>query len=215
MTIQFTEWPKTSRFFRDIVITEKIDGTNAAVGIIKLGADDLDENSDPIDKNLMGIQEAEVDGEWGIYGLYAQSRNKLIFPGKQDNYGFAGWVDSNRTELIQHLGEGLHYGEWWGQGIQRGYGLTKGEKRFSLFNTRRFKDIWETSGGLLHCVPVIYEGPLVEKQITQALANLEENGSWASFGFANPEGICIYHTASRLVQKVTLDNNDAGKWEHL
>lgn len=205
MTIQFTEWPKTSRFFRDIVITEKLDGTNAAIGITAVSDEG---NHDP-----HGF--AYVSHEGQMYQLHAQSRNRLIIPGKQDNYGFAGWVERNAAELVAHLGEGLHYGEWWGSGIQRGYGLQKGEKRFSLFNTRRFKDIWDQSAGLLHCVPVIYEGPLAEKQITQALANLEENGSWASFGFKNPEGICIYHSASRIVQKVTLDNNDAGKWEHL
>ena len=31
--------------------------------------------------------------------------------------------------------------------------------------------------------------------------------------FMNPEGICIYHTQTRGVMKVTLDHNDAGKWE--
>lgn len=215
MTIEFTPWPKTSRFFRDIVITEKIDGTNAAVGIVKLGPEDLDENSDPIATNLVTIQEVEVDGEWGIYGLYAQSRNKLIFPGKQDNYGFAGWVNTNRTELVTSLGEGLHFGEWWGSGIQRGYGLQKGEKHFSLFNTHRFEGIQETSNDLVRCVPILYTGAMEEKWITHNLDMLQDFGSAAAPGFKNPEGICIYHTSSRLVQKVTLDNNDAGKWEHL
>jgi hypothetical protein len=215
LTIEFTPWPKTSRFFRDIVITEKIDGTNAAVGIVKMGAEDLDENSDPIDTNLVTMQEVEVDGEWGIYGLYAQSRNKLIFHGKQDNYGFAQWVHENRTELVQHLGEGLHFGEWWGSGIQRGYGLQKGEKHFSLFNTDRFQGIEEESEDLVRCVPVLYKGSMEEKWITHNLDMLQDFGSAAAPGFKNPEGICIYHTSSRLVQKVTLDNNDAGKWEHL
>ena len=216
MTIAFQEWPKTSRFFRDIVITEKIDGTNAAVGIVKLGAEDLDENSDPIDANLITIQEVEVEGQWAVYGLYAQSRNKLIRPGKAtDNQGFAGWVGQNPEGLVRHLGEGLHFGEWWGSGIQRGYGLTKGEKHFSLFNTHRFENIQADSDDLVRCVPILYQGPMVEKEITAALDYLDNNGSEAAPRFPNPEGICIYHTSSRLVQKVTLDNNDAGKWEHL
>ena len=33
MSIDFTEWPKTPRLFRDMIVTEKIDGTNSAVGI--------------------------------------------------------------------------------------------------------------------------------------------------------------------------------------
>ena len=33
MPIEFKEWPKTPRLLRNITITEKIDGTNAAIGI--------------------------------------------------------------------------------------------------------------------------------------------------------------------------------------
>ena len=29
----------------------------------------------------------------------------------------------------------------------------------------------------------------------------------------SPEGICVYHSQTRSVFKVTLDNNDKGKWE--
>jgi hypothetical protein len=64
-------------------------------------------------------------------------------------------------------------------------------------------------------VPILYEGSMAEGEITAALELLKEHGSMAVRGFTNPEGICVYHTSSRLVQKVTLDNNDAGKWEHL
>lgn len=212
--VEFQPWPKTSRFFRDIVITEKIDGTNAAVQIVK--SDNLTHwkhedgtrsffDPQPLDGVMYG-------GEH--YVVYAQSRNKLIFPG-QDNYGFAGWVQRNAAALVEHLGEGTHFGEWWGSGIQRGYGLTKGEKHFSLFNTHRFENIQADSNDLVRCVPVMWQGSMSEKQIKACLDNLQEHGSQSSPGFERPEGICIYHTASRLVQKVTLDNNDAGKWEHL
>jgi hypothetical protein len=204
LTIEFTPWPKTSRFFRDIVITEKIDGTNAAVGIRRVESPEIG------DLNVLSYN--NVGDAW--YAVYAQSRNKLIRLG-QDNAGFAGWVQSHAEELVTFLGEGLHFGEWWGSGIQRGYGLKKGEKVFSLFNTHRFENIWEDSDGLVRCVPVLYKGPMKEKAITAALDNLQEHGSWAVYGFDRPEGICIYHTSSGIVQKVTLDNNDAGKWEHL
>ena len=54
-----------------------------------------------------------------------------------DNHGFFKWATDNKNELLK-LGVGTHYGEWWGSGIQRGYNLPKGEKRFSLFNTVRW-----------------------------------------------------------------------------
>lgn len=204
MTIEFTPWPKTSRFFRDIVITEKIDGTNAAVGIQPVQPEG---NHDEF-----GLAYPVVGGQ--TYQVFAQSRNKLIKPG-QDNAGFAAWVTAHAEELVIFLGDGLHFGEWWGSGIQRGYGLQKGQKRFSLFNTHRFENIGEDSDNLVRCVPVLYQGPMEQKAITAALDTLQTNGSFAAYGFERPEGICIYHTASKLVQKVTLDNNDAGKWEHL
>lgn len=203
MTIEFTAWPKTSRFFRDIVITEKIDGTNAAVGIQPVYPEG---NHDEF-----GLAYPVVGGQ--TYQVYAQSRNKLIRVG-QDNAGFAGWVTGHAEELATFLGDGLHFGEWWGSGIQRGYGLQKGQKVFSLFNTHRFMDIEYASNGLVRSVPILYQGPMVEKEITSALELLQE-GSIAAPGFDRPEGICIYHTSSGIVQKVTLDNNDAGKWEHL
>jgi len=100
------------------VITEKIDGTNAAIGVVQTG----------------------WDGEAGAvsrphYRVYAQSRTRIITP-QSDNMGFAAWVQQHAEVLAQTLGEGLHFGEWWGVGIQRGYGLS--ERRFSLFNTARW-----------------------------------------------------------------------------
>src|SRR5574337_513380 len=58
------------------------------------------------------------------------SRNKWITP-EDDNFGFSRWAHNNKEELMK-LGVGSHYGEWYGCGIQRGYGLS--EKRFMLFN---------------------------------------------------------------------------------
>src|ERR1019366_375189 len=65
--------------------------------------------------------------------IHAQSRRKIITP-KDDNHGFAKWVEDNKEELLNSLPTGYHFGEWWGKGIQRGYGIE--DKKFSLFNTR-------------------------------------------------------------------------------
>jgi hypothetical protein len=89
----FEPFPKIGRLKREMIVTEKIDGTNAQVLIT-------------------------ADGD-----IFAGSRKRWITPGKTtDNYGFAGWVHENRRELLK-LGPGRHFGEWWGAGIQRGYDM--------------------------------------------------------------------------------------------
>lgn len=191
--IEFQAWPKTPRLFRDITITEKIDGTNAAIIITE-------------------------DGQ-----VAAQSRRRLITP-ESDNYGFARWVYDNRDELADILGPGRHFGEWWGKGIQRGYDMPA--KVFSLFNAERWFKTGEDGldsmstraatsslAGLIRAVPVLYRGPFSEDEITDWLKALKRHGSMANRGFMNPEGICIYHSQTRSVFKVTLDNQDRGKWE--
>lgn len=196
--VSFTEWPKTTRLFRDITITEKIDGANSAIRI---------ERMDQVDQGCLGTQPISVvDG----LGIWAQSRSRLIAPG-DDNFGFASWVHGNAEELVTLFDTGIHFGEWWGQGIPRKYGIS--EKRFSLFNTATHEHINEKTDLPVFPAPVLYTGVFSESVIRSTLENLKENGSVAAPGFMNPEGICIFHSQSRIVQKVTLDKNDAGKWE--
>lgn len=140
-------------------------------------------------------------------GVFAGSRTRWITP-EDDNFGFARWVHEHAAELRQ-LGPGHHFGEWWGQGIQRRYGMN--EKRFSLFNVSR----WEGNDGLPRCchvVPVLYRGDFDTSAVDAALGLLWENGSLAAPGFANPEGVVVWHEHARVLFKATLDKNDAHKW---
>jgi hypothetical protein len=204
--VEFTPWPKTRRLFRDIIVSEKIDGTNAAIHIQLRGPAVSDM---VLDAYPYPPGNYVVAGE--VWEVTAQSRNRLIFPGN-DNYGFAAWVAENAADLIELLGPGLHFGEWWGRGIQRGYGLT--ERRFSLFNTDKHADVQDVADGVtVEAVPVLYRGPFSEDAIRRVLTELRDHGSWAAPGFERPEGVCVWHSQTRQVSKVTLDNQDAGKWE--
>ena len=178
----FVSWGKIPRLNRDIVITEKLDGTNAAIGILDDGT------------------------------VYAQSRKKLI-TAEADNAGFARWVEDNADYLRTALGHGLHFGEWWGRGIQRGYG--QDDKRFSLFNTARWgnlaDDLSDETYGALRVVPVLYSGPFNEIAIKAALEHLSVFGSAAAPGFMDPEGIIIFHTAANSMFKVTLKDDEKPK----
>ena len=185
--IVFRAWPKIYRLFRPITITEKIDGSNAAVGVTE-------------------------DGE-----VYAQSRKRIITP-SDDNFGFARWVKGNEFDLSAILGPGLHFGEWWGSGIQRNYGLKNGERRFSLFNTKRWTDEYGNTNPLLSEVEGLDIVPVfardidnTEQNVRNALTWFDTFGSLAVTGFKPVEGIVIYHHASNTPFKVTLLDDEKPK----
>lgn len=199
--IEFQGFPKIPRFNRDIIITEKIDGTNAQILITEGGQ------------------------------IFAGSRKRWITPEK-DNYGFAAWVQEHQDELLG-LGPGRHFGEWWGQGINRKYGLD--HKRFSLFNVNRWRSIDNSRFRLTKMekgeeveielvyppsccwvVPILYVGPWdtpntipgeERTAIEEATFDLRLRGSRVAPGFMQPEGVVIFHTASNHLYKVTLEND--------
>jgi hypothetical protein len=173
--MEFKPFPKIARWSREVIITEKIDGTNACVVI----SDDGKE-------------------------IRAQSRTRFIQPGN-DNFGFALWVEQNKEALLA-LGPGHHFGEWWGVGIQRGYGLH--ERRFSLFNVTRWQG---QAPAPCHVVPVLKVSDMDSFAWMEAMTILKDRGSIAAPGFMNPEGIVIYHTHSNTLFKKTFDKDDAGK----
>lgn len=138
-------------------------------------------------------------------GFFVASRDNWITP-SNDNHGFAKWAYENKEELMQ-LGVGHHSGEWWGKDIQRNYGLN--EKRFSLFNTRRWNK--QNVPSICSVVPVLYIGPFSHEAVNDALEDLEINGSKAAPGYMKPEGVIIYHTAGNICFKKTIAGDDEGK----
>lgn len=174
--MDFLEFPKMPRLAREIIITEKIDGTNGQIAFTE-------------------------EGE-----MFVGSRSRWITP-EQDNHGFAQWAHENEEEL-RKLGPGRHFGEWWGAGIQRGYGLPEGEKRFSLFNVSRWSD---ERPACCHVTPVLYRGPFRTDAAEEALALLRAEGSRAAPGFMRPEGIVLFHVAGNFGFKRTLEKDDQPK----
>lgn len=132
------------------------------------------------------------------------SRNRWITP-DDDNFGFSRWAHENKEELLK-LGPGRHFGEWYGPGIQRGYGLK--EKAFALFNTHRWS---ENRPDCCQVVPILYEGIFSQHYIDIAVDCLRKEGSKAVPGFMRPEGIVVFHKASNILFKKTLENDDTPK----
>lgn len=191
---EFVSFHKIARFFRDVIITEKLDGTNAQVLITDDGL------------------------------VLAGSRKRFVTP-DNDHYGFAAWVEDHKDEILS-LGPGRHLGEWWGRGINRGYGIQ--DKRFSLFNTVRWC-LFDAEPGQIKTedprvvkyqqklppciglVPVLYQGIISTDVVNSCLSDLRSHGSYAAPGFGRPEGVVVYHTAANIAFKVTLERDDEPK----
>ena len=158
------------------------------------------------------IATEKIDGTNGVIHfaddglMLVGSRSRWITP-DDDNFGFSRWAAANEEDL-RKLGPGTHYGEWWGAGIQRRYGLS--EKRFSLFNVARWADD-AARPACCHVVPVLGRGTDIRAVAEEGLSWLRTYGSVAAPGFGKPEGIVLFHTAASMLFKVTLEKDEAPK----
>lgn len=169
----FVAWPKIPRAKdNSILITEKMDGTNACVYI--------------------------RDGELAA----VQSRKRLITP-EDDNFGFAAWAHENEEGLVQ-LGEGRHYGEWCGPGIQKNpHELDK--RYFYLFNVERPV---ETLPDCVRQVATLYRGPYTDEVVYEVFWDLQQDAIERGY---KPEGVIVYYRLFRQSFKLTYENAQ-GKW---
>lgn len=208
----FEAWPKIPRWNREVVVTEKIDGTNAAI-IIEDRGDEIHPTV------LAAFTMPDEQGNDGFYAVYAQSRTRLLTL-EADNFGFARWVQENARPLVKLLGGGRHFGEWYGRGIQRGYNLD--HRRFALFNTSRW-------GGEQMCidpdhpeqisldlpvdvVPVLGTTPApCPVMAEEYVRKLRNEGSAMVPGYMKPEGIVLWHTAARQAFKVLVEGDECPK----
>ncbi len=160
--IEFIVYPKIEQMGKlHMTITQKLHGTNAQIL----------------------VREGRSEAQWAIN---AGSRTRWLTP-EDDNHGFCKWVYENKDQLIEKLGEGRHYGEWAGKGINAGEGLPN--KKFFLFNWRRYqqKELPEN----VDTVPVLYTGKFDLEKINEVFQDLKTNGSRAFPGYMKPEGIVV------------------------
>lgn len=152
------------------------------------------ESIQPIGKLFMRITQKihgsnaqiKIDKTDSSFVLRTGSRNRWIMP-HDDNFGFSKHVYDHAEQFLA-LGEGIHYGEWAGPGINSGEGLT--EKTFFLFShPRRYEGIILPPN--VKFVPELFVGPVSMDTIDLVMNNLLEQGSQAVPGFMNPEGIVI------------------------
>jgi hypothetical protein len=175
---------KIARLARLMTVTEKIDGTNGVIYV----------------------------GDNGVVAAGSKNRWLTTIRKNEDNFGFCRWVMDHADEVLK-LGPGYHHGEWWGHGIQRGYGLPEGVRRFSLFHPK-----WQDDAIRPLCmdaVPILVQSvPFSLDVIEVLLVVLKEHGSVAVPGYLNPEGVVIYHEASKALFKKTIHGDESPKGPH-
>lgn len=194
----FEPFPKIPRLNNTPwVLTEKLDGTNGQVAVWDI----CDEDEIP-----HGATMVEDSGHTWL--VRAGSRSRWLTP-DSDNFGFAAWVKANAAQLV-HLGPGRHFGEWYGCGIQRGYGLDG--KRFALFNATKWADP-SVRPACCEVVTVLatVQGAKLNQAVDRGLEQLRLYGSQHVLGYPKPEGIVIWHKASGQLYKALCEGDDLPK----
>lgn len=183
--MEFKAFPSIAKLDSLVTITEKIHGTNSAVYIFEYTSTN------------------HVSHEPRM-GIRPQSRNRILDV-ENDNFGFAAWVSANSEALIAALGPGLHFGEWYGSGINSGYGLEG--KRFALFDTR-FAGKALPEG--VEVVPILYRGVWSEAALLNAMQFLESHGSAITPGFMRPEGVVVRFDRNGATFKKVFEAEETG-----
>lgn len=185
----FVGFPHIARLNRDIVITEKIDGTNGQIYI-------------------------EEDG----VTMHVGSRTRWLDTSIK-NYGFRAWADKYHDELLMlgpghHFGEFWGSKIQRRYGLKDGdrhfslfnvhlWGDSEIDLQTNVSNRMR--------PPCCDVVPVLYRGLFSEYAVQCALDHLRTYGSMAAPGFMEPEGIIIYHEAAKTLFKVTLEHDEVPK----
>jgi len=192
MNHDFQPFPKIPRLNRPVTVTEKIDGTNAAVVVTEEG------------------------------DVYAQSRKRIIVPGDDNFGFAAWTEARRgvlRAYLGpgRHFGEWFGKGIQRGYSLDERRFALFNTHRWGWLNKPDGREQQLDSDDLasisVTCVPVLgYLHSLTASDtLERILFDLRMSGSHAAPGYDNPEGVVLLHQQSRHIYKVLLDNDDAPK----
>lgn len=178
MTIQFEAWPSTPRLYRGMVITEKLDGTNAAIVITD-------------------------DGDFAC-----QSRKRLITPDNDNMGFAAWAYSKREELTVflgpgRHFGEWWGKGIQRGYDMPcRVFSL------FNSHRWGPQDDMWNFRPDGLDVVPTLYRGHFDLHTVETIKTTLTVMGSVAAPGFMDPEGVIVWHPAAGAKFKSTFDQFD-------
>lgn len=193
---EFKEFPKIARFSRDVIVTEKIDGTNACIFIGDDG------------EFLTGSRTRWITPESDNYGFSRwahEHKDELLTLGPGRHFG-------------EWWGSGCQRGYDLPKGEKRFslfnvtrwclYGRTPQEILTADPRIVRMQAVLPPCVGL---VPVLWQGKFDDLDIAEILTDLKATGSHASPGFMRPEGVVVFHVAGCVGFKKTIENDSEPK----
>ena len=184
-TANYSSFPSIERLENIYcVISEKIDGTN---GLIEIN---------------------ETNVRFG-------SRNRYI-SFSDDNAGFANFFKDYEArfkdaakDITTDKSYPLRiYGEWFGRGIQRGYGLK--DKFFMPFSSFYSEKLIEYQVPNVITPNIMYTGKFSMEVVDTCMQQLKLNGSGVVKDYKQPEGIVIFFPKYNFRLKETFDG---AKWK--
>lgn len=186
--LPFEAFPKIPRLNRGILVTEKLDGTNALVYVDDAGGVHAGSRTRWIDP---------VDDNYGFARWVKENERDLraLGPGRH----FGEW-----------WGRGINRGY---RALDRHFSLFNASRWAvsDLFAPTALKDGKEFCPDCCHVVPILYHGDFDYGAIVGCVEHLRESGSVAMPGYMKPEGVVIFHAAAQHCFKVTLEGDEKPK----
>lgn len=191
---EFKPFPKIARLSRDVIITEKIDGTNAQIHI----TDDGD--------MFFGSRTRWITPEDDNFGFakWAEGNKQELFklgPGSHfgEWWGLGIQRHYNLTEKRLSL---FNVARWC---------LHNEEPKQIKTSDPRIVKMQERLPECVGLVPVLHRGEFNTFMWDACLERLKLHGSAASNGFMNPEGIVVFHAAAGVGFKKTIEKDEEPK----
>lgn len=192
--MEFVEFPKMPRLAREVIVTEKIDGTNACVGIAEDGQIYAGSRSRWI---------TPTHDNFGFAAWVQEHRDELLTLGPGRHFGewWGAGIQRRYGQTEKRLSL-FNVGRW------ALHGATPQTVATADPRVTKTQDMLPPCCGL---VPVLYRGAFDTAAIECVLSELRTKGSAAAPGFMKPEGIVVFHVAGNVGFKKTLERDEVPK----
>lgn len=200
----FVPFPKIPRLNRKIVVTEKIDGTNASIIITDAG--DVQAASRT---RLISVK----SDNFGFAAWVAEHREELVAglgPGRHFGEWWGRGIQRNYGQTERHFSL-FNVNRWCAHGIEPALITPEilDKKTGAIIRPAVYQ---KPAPQCCRVVPILGRAPEFSSALlSNVLEGLAIYGSLAAPGWMKPEGLVVFHEASGQFFKVTCENDNTPK----